>query len=331
MVTSKDVAKYAGVSQATVSRVLNTPEVVKKETVNKVMNAINDLNYIPNANARSLVQNKIGTIILLSGPLSNPFFVDTTSVIVNYASKMDYRVQVQFVNDNNLEKAYSNALEQKNDGIILSCILEDDPIFEKLKGLGIPFITYNRKHKLNENFVEIDNFHAGELSFKYMRELGHENIAWIGGQLNVTTFKNRYEGFIHAMKEGNMPIDPSYIVHNAVSKSDLEDAIYNLLHLRVPPTAICAATDSIALDLIDIAKKANISIPEELSIMGIDNVEISQHGMIELTTVGSKYKKNLGYIAIQELISMIDGKNNSCICITEPVKLFVRKTTQRLK
>ncbi len=330
MVTSKDVAKLAGVSQATVSRVLNTPDVVKKETVNKVMNAIKELNYIPNANARSLVQNKIGTIILLSGPLSNPFFVDTTSAIVNYASKRDYRVQVQFVNDNNLEKAYASALEQKNDGIILSCILEDDPIFDKLKGLGIPFITYNRKHKSNKNFVEIDNFHAGELSFQHMKDLGHENIAWIGGQLNVTTFKNRFQGFTNAVKEAGAKVNPSYVIHDIISKGDLEEAFYNLLHLRTPPTAICAATDSIALDLIDIAKKADISIPEEISIMGIDNVEISQHGMVELTTVGSKYKKNLGYIAIQELFSMMEDENNSCNCITEPVKLFVRKTTQRL-
>lgn len=331
MVNSKDVAKRAGVSQATVSRVLNSPDVVKKETVNKVIKAIDELNYIPNANARSLVQNKIGTIMLLSGPLTNPFFVDTTSVIVNYASKMDYRVQVQFVNDNNLEKAYSNALEQKNDGIILSCILEDDPIFDKLKGLGIPFITYNRKHKSNENYVEIDNFQAGQICFQHMRDMGHEKIAWIGGQLNVTTFKNRYEGFTHAVREAGLEIDSNFVIHDVTSKNALEEVFYNLIHLRTPPTAICAATDSIALDLIDIAKKADISIPEELSIMGIDNVEISQHGMVELTTVGSKYKKNLGYIAIQELISIIEEKNSSCICITEPVKLFIRKTTQRLK
>lgn len=330
MVSSKDVAKRAGVSQATVSRVLNTPEVVKKGTLDKVQQAIEELNYIPNANARSLVQNRIGTIMLLSGPLSNPFFSDTTSAIVNYASKVDYRVQVQFVNDNNLEKAYSNALEQMNDGIILSCILEDDPIFDKLNRLNLPFITYNRKHKSNENFVEIDNYHAGELSFQHMRDLEHEHIAWIGGKLNVTTFKNRFEGFVSAMNTSNHKINSQYIVHNVVSKSDIEEAFYNLIHLRTPPTAICAATDSIALDLIDIAKKSNISIPDELSIMGIDNVEISQHGLLELTTVGSKYKKNLGYIAIRELITMIEEKNNSCVRITEPVKLFVRKTTQRL-
>ncbi len=331
MVSSKDVAKRAGVSQATVSRVLNSPEVVKKETVIKVKQAIEELNYIPNANARSLVQNRIGTIMLLSGPLNNPFFVDTTSAIINYASKVDYRVQVQFVNDNNLEKAYVNALEQMNDGIILSCILEDDPIFDKLKRLNLPFITYNRKHKSNENFVEIDNFHAGELSFQHMKELEHQYIGWIGGQLNVTTFKNRYEGFLSATKKANHEINSQYLINDVISKADIEEAFFNLMHLRTPPTAICAATDSIALDLIDIAKKSNILIPEELSIMGIDNVEISQHGMVELTTIGSKYKKNLGYIAIRELITMIEEKNNSCVRITEPVKLFVRKTTQRAK
>lgn len=330
MVSSKDVAKRAGVSQATVSRVLNNPDIVKKKTVEKVQRAIEELNYIPNANARSLVQNRIGTIMLLSGPLNNPFFVDTTTAIVNYASKVDYRIQVQFVNDNNLENAYANALEQKHDGMILSCILEDDPIFERLNRLNIPFITYNRKHKSNKNFVEIDNFQAGKLCFQHMKELGHENIAWVGGQLNVSTFKNRFEGFLSAVKYSNHPINDQYMIHNVSTKNDIEEAFYKLLHITPPPSAICAATDSIALDLIDIAKRLNISIPNELSIMGIDNVDISQHGMLELTTVGNVHNKNLGYIAIKELILMIEEKNNGCVCITEPVKLFVRKTTQRL-
>ena len=306
MVSSKDVAKHAGVSQATVSRVLNTPELVKKPTLDKVNKAINDLNYVPNAQARSLVQKRSGTIALLSGPLQNPFFVDTTTAIVNYASKMDYRIQVQFVNDYKLNEAYTTAIEQKVDGVILSCILIDDPIFEKLKKINIPFITYNRKHHNNEYFVEIDNFEAGYLSAKHMIEQGHKYIAWVGGPLNTSTFKNRYLGFHKATKDFKLSLSKKYIFDTDSSKEDITKSFIELMQLEKRPTAICAATDSIALHLIDNAIQQGLTIPNDLSIMGIDNVDMSHHGLIKLTTIGSVSGKNLGFIAIEKLIEMID-------------------------
>lgn len=330
MVSSKDVAKLAGVSQATVSRVLNTPELVKKNTLEKVMNAINDLSYIPNAHARSLVQNKTGTIALLSGPLHNPFFVDTTTAIVNYASEMDYKIQVQFVNDKKLSEAYTTAFEQKVDGIILSCILNDDPIFEKLIRMKIPFITYNRKHQNNEYFVEIDNYDAGYLSAKHMIEQGHKNIAWVGGPLNVSTFSNRYLGFLQAIQDFQIHIPEEYKIITDTTKQSISDSFYKLLHLQQRPTAICAGSDSLALNLIDDATSENLLVPEDLSIIGIDNVNLSQHSLINLTTIGSTSGKNLGYLAIEKLVDMINNKDNSCVKITEPVRLFARSTTRKL-
>ncbi|MGG1676717.1 LacI family DNA-binding transcriptional regulator [Neobacillus sp. NRS-1170] len=331
MVSSKDVAKHAGVSQTTVSRVLNTPEFVKKPTLDKVMKAIDELNYIPNAHARSLVQNKTNTIALLSGPLHNPFFVDTTSAIINYANEMGYRVNVQYVNDNKLPEAYATAFENKVDGIILSCILIDDPIFEKLKQLDIPFITYNRKHKKNENFVEIDNFEAGYLSAKHMIELGHKTIAWVGGPLTVSTFNNRYSGFLQAIIDYNLPFSEQYIFNTDTSKQEISTAFHHLMKLEHRPTAICTGADALALNLIDDAISEDFRVPDDLSIIGIDNVDISQHGLIQLTTVGSISQQNLGLLAISELIEMIENKKNYCIKITEPVKIFNRRTTRKIE
>ncbi|MFJ8066622.1 LacI family DNA-binding transcriptional regulator [Psychrobacillus sp. NPDC096426] len=330
MVSSKDVAKHAGVSQTTVSRVLNSPEFVKKPTFDKVMKAINDLNYVPNGHARSLVQNKTGTIALLSGPLHNPFFVDTTSAIVNYATEMGYRVNVQFVNDEKLNEAYATAIEHKVDGVILSCILLDDPIFDKLSRMDIPFITYNRKHKKNEYFVEINNYEAGYLSAKHMIEQGHTAIAWVGGTLSVSTFNNRYLGFLQAMKDYKLPLPKQYIFNTDTSKQDISHAFHELMQLEHRPTAICAGADSLALYLIDIAIQEDFTIPEDISIIGIDNVDLSRHGLVQLTTVGSISEQNLGYLAIYKLIEMIENKKNSCIQITESVKVFDRSTTRKV-
>ncbi|MEK4244490.1 LacI family DNA-binding transcriptional regulator [Psychrobacillus sp. FSL K6-2684] len=331
MVSSKDVARQAGVSQTTVSRVLNTPELVKKPTLEKVMKAIDELNYMPNLHARSLVQNKTGSIALLSGPLHNPFFVDSTTAIVNYANEKGYRVNVQFVNDEKLSEAYATAFEHKIDGIILSCILIDDPIFDKLKRMNIPFITYNRKHKNNEYFVEIDNFQAGYLAAKYMIELGHKEIAWVGGPLSVSTFNNRYLGYKAAMKDYQLTLPDQFIFNTDTSKQDIARAFEQLINLQERPTAICGGSDSLALFLMDEAFQHGISIPNDLSIIGIDNVDLSRHGSIQLTTVGSISEENLGFLAIHELIEMIENKKNSCVQITESVKVFKRSTTRVLK
>lgn len=330
MVSSKDVARHAGVSQTTVSRVLNTPELVKQPTIDKVMKAIQELNYIPNANARSLVQNKTNTIVLLSGPLHNPFFVDTTTAIVNYANTKGYRVNVQFVNDKELTEAYAIATEQKVDGIILSCILIDDPIFEKLENMDIPFITYNRKHKNNRYFVEIDNFMAGYLSAQHLIELGHSDIAWVGGPLSTSTFNNRYQGFLKALEDFNVQVPKSNIIQTDTSKHDVNRAFQNLMGMEKRPTAICAGSDSLALFLIDNAILTGLKVPEDLSIIGIDNVDLSRHASIQLTTIGSVSEENLGYLAISKLIELIENKKNCCVEITESVKVFNRNTTRKL-
>src|SRR5699024_3353847 len=185
MVSSKDVAKKAGVSQTTVSRVLNSPNLVKEATRKKVEKAIRDLKYVPNENARSLVQDKIGVITLLSGPLYNPFFVETTSAIVNYANEKGYRINVQLFQDEELKEAYASAIQNKMYGMIFSCIFLEDDIFEQLMHMSITFITYNRKHFREKNFVEIDNERACYIAAEHLIELGHRNIAWIGGSLSV--------------------------------------------------------------------------------------------------------------------------------------------------
>lgn len=329
MVSSKDVAKYAGVSQTTVSRVLNTPELVKENTYKKVMTAIEELNYIPDGNARSLVQQRTNTIALISGPLHNPFFSDTTTSIVNYANEHGFKVNVHFVNNNNMEETYSSVFENKVDGIILSSILLEDPFFNKLIKMDVPFITFNRKHKSGQYFVEMDNEVSGDLATTHMIESGHEDICWIGGPLTISTFRGRYEGFIQAMKKKSLPINPKGVYNTDASREEVYEAFLELEKLPNKPTAICAATDAIAITLMDFYTSAGYRIPEDISIIGIDNVKLSSHASINLTTVGISSSPDLGHLAIEKLIEMINEKNKPCIQITKSVRLFTRKTTMK--
>lgn len=329
MVSSKDVAKYAGVSQTTVSRVVNTPHLVKGPTYKKVMAAIDALNYIPDGNARSLVQQKTDTIALISGPLSNPFFVETTTSIVNIANDNGFRVNVHFSNDQNLSELYNVIFENKVDGIILSSILWDDPAFEKLEKSGIPFITFNRKHHSNKYFVEMDNEQAGYLSADHLLSLGHDDICWIGGPLEMSTFKGRYDGFLKAVKKHGAKVEPNHIFITDTSTEDLHQTFLALERLAQKPTAISAATDAIALQMMDFYISAGYRVPEDVSIIGIDNVATSRHASINLTTVGLSSSIGLGQLAIEKLIQMIHEKNRPCIRATETVRLFERNTTLR--
>lgn len=325
MVSSKDVASLAGVSQATVSRVLNHPDRVQEKTRRKVQRAIETLKYVPNAHARSLVQNQTKLITLLSGPLYNPFFVETTSAIVTYANERGYQVNVQFVQDDELAEAYATAIQTKMAGMILSCVFIEDPIYEQLTHMSIPFITYNRKHERNEYFVEIDNIRAGCLAAEHLKDLGHKRIAYIGGSQKVSTFRDRFIGVQQALGG----LSKKFVIHDTDVPEEVGKAYKLLMNYEEPPTAIICGADSIALAIMDIANKEQTRIPEDLSIIGIDNVERSGHGAIDLTTVGSISEHNLGHIAIKELIKMIENEKNPCIQITESVKVFRRSTTQR--
>lgn len=326
LVSSKDVAKYAGVSQTTVSRVLNTPELVKPKTIEKVMKAIDELNYVPNDIARSLVQKKTGIITLISGPLHNPFFVDTTTAIVNYVNARGYKVNVYFGTEDNLESIYNSVLETRADAIILSSMLYEDDLFFKLEKLGIPFIMYNRKHQENRHYVEIDNVKAGYIATNHILSLGHQDICWIGGSHEISTFYGRYKGFTNAIKDSAIDIKTVTSFFTNTNKDDIERVFEEILKLPTRPTAICAATDAIAIEILNLCLERGFQVPKDFNVIGIDNVELSKHHSIALTTVGIESEKSLGFIAIEKLFEVMEGKS-TCIQQTESVRLFPRNTT----
>lgn len=336
MPSSKDVAKKAGVSQTTVSRVLNTPDKVQPHTREKVLAAIAALNYIPDANARGLVRQKSHTISLISGPLHNPFFVDSTSEIVNYANRAGYRVNVHFVESDDAQAVYDAAFANKTDGVILSCTLLDDPVIARLGEAGIPYMCFNRRHQSEGNYVEIDNHAAGRQALMHLVELGHRDIFWVGADSRVSTFANRFAGFREAFEVAKAQIGnklSSRIINfKQLDRPDLHALVEHLANTGKLPQAFCAATDAMAIDIMDCLLRLGYRIPEDISIIGIDNVRQSAHGLIQLTTVGCAKGQILGLTAIRALIDKITAAENNesdvDIRITEPVSLYLRRTTR---
>lgn len=331
MVSSIDVAKLAGVSQTTVSRVLNNPESVNNATLEKVNKAMEELNYRPNSIARSLVSKKTGSIALISGPLHNPFFAETTTSIVNYAKEKGFNVSVHFENDDDHLSVYQDVLNQQVDGIILSSILYEDPVYEKLQKLDVPVMMFNRRHKENGHYVEIDNKKAGKLAGEHLIELNHEDIIWMGGRLTMSSFQERLEGFREALEFKNIELGPDSVIITDTSKAAVLEAAKSLMARRKRPTAIFAATDSIAIYMMDFLIENGYDVPLDISIIGVDNVELSSHHSFRLSTVGTVRDADLGRIAIEHLIELINSlerREDDLIRETLDVELFKRQTTR---
>lgn len=340
MPSSKDVAKKAGVSQTTVSRVLNNPLAVSEKTRAKVMDAIETLGYIPDANARSLVSQKTHTISLISGPLHNPFFVDSTSEIIRYANQLGYKVNVHF-SDGEIESVYDMVLSHKTDGLIMSCVLFDDPIVYRFQKLNLPFICFNRRHESVGNYVEMDNMEAGRLALRHLLSLGHRDILWIGGGLEMSTFRHRYLGFREEIDKvsgfsGYENLRIKTVNYKETDSPDLAVMMRSLISNQAMPTAICAATDALAIEAINTLIELGFSVPDDISVIGIDNVRKSATPLVQLTTIGISDQSQLGEIAIRMLIQKIESKGCEEVAIkdvriTKAVSLFERKTTKSLQ
>ncbi|WNF36695.1 LacI family DNA-binding transcriptional regulator [Bacillaceae bacterium IKA-2] len=333
MTSSKEVAIKAGVSQSTVSRVLNDSSKVRPEVVEKVKWAIKELNYRPNSIARSLVKQTTNTIALISGSLHNQFYVETTAAIVCYAREQGYNVNVNFDFDSAKDHTtfYEDVMNEQVDGIILSSILYDDPIFDKLSQLGVRFVMLNRIHKQGEHYVEMDNYQAGQQAAEHLVNLGHRTIGWIGGSLQASTFFGRYQGFRDFLLEKKIPVYDEFFFENDTSKKEVTKALETMLAYRNRPSAIFAANDSIAFYIIDYLDSKGYSIPEDISLIGLDDVEWSGHSRIQLTTVRVKDRQSLGLTAVKVLMDlMLNDESKDKNQITLPTEIVIRKTTSQV-
>lgn len=334
MVSSLDVAKRAGVSQATVSRVLNNSPKVTKETKEKVLQAIEELGYYPNLIARSLVMNKSETIALISGPINNDFYAETTESIVNYATKLGYGVSVYFNEEIKKEERKDtilfDAIKGSNvSGILLSSIFLQDSLLQELENSRIPYVFFNRRPEKGGNYVVLDNQKASKLLVDHLYEKGHKRIAYLSNPFgNISTLYDRKIGFDLAMNRYGLD-NEKYVRITYVNEENLRIAIEELLNLKEPPTAIICTTDHMAIICMDILLSKNIKIPDDISIVGFDNNKIASHQAIQLTTVSHHQNNSIGNVAVEKLFELINRPKNKTenIQVKLPPKLYIRKTT----
>ncbi|EGA90422.1 HTH-type transcriptional repressor purR (purine nucleotide synthesis repressor) [Planococcus donghaensis MPA1U2] len=333
MVSTTDVAKYAGVSQTTVSRVLNKPDQVKKETYDKVMNAVNELNYSSAESEKPISPIvKIKTISLIVGAVDDPIYMNAVPAIISTAQEQGYQVNIHFIAESCELETYETVLSSNPNGIIIIPSLLDKVVYEKLIDSTIPFVALNSSGVASQHSIGLNDIEAGYLATKHLIDVSHLEIAWVGGTLSSPSTKDRLLGFVQALQEANFKIRKKRLVVTDVDKFSLFEAFENLQALKKKPTAIVAATDEIAIQFMDFYKKAGYHIPEDISIVGIGNTEMAQHSALALTSVGtSDSLENLGQEAVKRLFDLVIYNQEEAFHVTRDVELYERATTASLQ
>ena len=287
-ITIKDVAEKAGVSTATVSHVINETRFVRDETKAKVINAMEKLSYYSSRHAKFLATGKTYTIGLVVSDISNPFFPQIISGIEELASHSGYDIMLFNTNyeAGNIKAAAKKFIEYRVDGVMVMTTEVEYGIINMLNENDIPlvFLDWGVTGNLVSDIKE--NFNSGiDEAVEYLVQLGHKNIALIAGPLEFRTSIMRKNSFLESVKkyDGN-------ILKTEVFEADFKieggRKVFDQLHHSAnPPTAVLASNDLMAIGVMQQAKKCNVKIPEELSIIGIDNIFFAPYLDPALTSI----------------------------------------------
>jgi LacI family transcriptional regulator len=264
------------------------------------------LGYRPDQVARSLAKRETRTLGLVVADIANPFYGETARAIVQTARDHGYHV-VLCNTDNRpeVEEDYIEVLRQRRvDGIVLGSVFLKDPAVEGLIDAGYPCVMYNRRLRAPRgNFIVLDNVGAARDVARHLLALGHRRIGFVGGLPNVSTAAERLRGFRQALREARIPAVET-VRPGAFQAEGARQAARDLLKLADRPTAIVAGNDLMALAVLQAAGDAGLRVPEDLAVVGFDDIEIAGHRDIQLTTMAQQ-KAEMGRLAVLGVLEII--------------------------
>lgn len=310
MATIKDVAALAGISYTTVSHVLNKTRPVSEEVRVKVEAAIKRLDYVPSAVARSLKAKTTATIGLLVPNSLNPYFAELARGIEDYCERNGYCVILCNSDDNpDKQRNYLRVLlEKRIDGLIVTSAGGDSGLAQGLAGVRTPMVIVDRGLEgVDADLVRIDHHYGAYLATRHLLELGHRDIACIGGPANTSVAQMRLAGFRQALQEAGVEVPAGRILESDFSSTGGYRAAAQLLESR-PPSAIFAANDMMGIGVLRAAAERNIRVPSELSVIGFDDILMSRYVYPALTTVGQSILQ-LGETAAELLLRRIAARD----------------------
>ncbi|MEX5412558.1 DNA-binding transcriptional regulator CytR [Atlantibacter hermannii] len=308
--TMKDVAERANVSTATVSRALMNPEKVSQATRNKVEQAAIDVGYLPGSLNRNLKRNESRTILVIVPDICDPFFSEIIRGIEVTAADQGYLVLIgDCAHQNQQEKTFIDLIITKQiDGmLLLGSRLPFDASKEEQRNLPPMVMANEFAPELELPTVHIDNLTAAFNAVNYLHELGHDQIACIAGPEEMPLCHYRLQGYVQALRRSGMQVDPHYIARGDFTFNAGAQALDQLLNLPNPPTAIFCHSDVMALGALSQAKRRGYKVPEDLSIVGFDNIALAEFCDPPLTTIAQP-RFEIGREAMLLLLDQLQGQ-----------------------
>ncbi|EHU9448410.1 LacI family transcriptional regulator [Vibrio vulnificus] len=288
MATIKDVSEYAGVSQATVSRVVNGSCRVSHDKKLRVEKAIQVLGYRPNAIAQALASSRTGSIGIIVPELGGPFYSGILHCIEEQFRRFGYHVIVTA--GNNSEQSQRESVEfllgRRVDAMILHTQnLSDDYLIE-LESKGIPLVLVNRFiPELASSCIDIDNELGGRLATEYLLQRGHNSIACITGPLDKSDARGRLQGYRKALEAAGIEYDEALVSEAGFTEESGASAMRKLLNRGQTFSAVFACNDHMAFGAFEVMKEQRIRIPEDVSLVGFDDILFARYLTPALTTV----------------------------------------------
>lgn len=328
MATIKDVAKASGVSVATVSRVINNSTSVSKNTRDSVMQAIKDLNYQPNLLGRNLRRTETRMVLVLLPTISNPFYARIVKGMEDVAHKNGYNIMLcNTDSDRGREKLYLNLLRNRLSDAVVFMGPELDK--EELTEIGECFPVVQcceYKEGARVSHVSIDNFAAAYTAVRHLIGLGHSRIGLITSGNSFVSTIQRKNGYSKALKDSGLSFSKSMVKYGDYGfKSGLR-AAKQFLAMEEKPTAIFAISDIMAIGAMRAVKEAGMKVPDDVAVMGFDDVSFASMCAPLLTTI-SQPKYDLGCIAMELLLKQIRGEMKEPEDIFLEHELIIREST----
>jgi LacI family transcriptional regulator len=322
----KDVAAQAGVSVATVSRVLNNNPSVTEETRNRVYDAMAALNYRPNAVARSLRTEATKTLGLIIGDILNPFFTELARAVEDEAREAGYTVVIGNADEraNQQDHYVRTLLEQRVDGLIICPTAEVTPLVEEVSRSGLPLVFLDRTLPgIDVPSVRADGTQAIMELIAHLRTLGHRRIAFISGPGILSTGRERTQAFLAAAAREGLEIPEEYVQAGDFRAASGQALTSALLDLPEPPEAIFLGDNLMSLGALDEIRRRGLRIPDDIVLASFDDVPWFAHVDPPITAI-SQPTAELGRRAVRVILDALRG--NPAESVVLPATLVVRES-----
>ena len=328
-----EIARICGVSKATVSRVINNlPQGVGPETREKVLRTIRELNYRPNALARSVATSKSGTVGLIIPDVSNFFFPTIIRGVTDYMDSCGYSVIVansDYDPDREAQQLL-RLVDRRVDGILLCSGVSNKDFLEEFRSHNIPLGLLGRNFDNSCSDVSIigDNVRGAYKSAAHLIRGGSRRVVYVEGNPHVAGSKQRLQGYIQAHKEFGLPVREEFILNGEYSIAFGEEAAEKLLNSGLEFDAIMTGSDLVAIGIVSRLMKRGVRVPEDVEVIGFDNIELTTVVSPMLSTVSKPHYEMAQHIS-EQLIRIIQGETIPLPHTVVEPELILRETTRK--